>query len=132
MNELAERRASIDVTFGAFMASVYLPFCQRKWKASTAMTEINRIEVHLVREIGEEPLRSITREEMQKLLDSKAKEVGRSVVDHLRFRLRAIFELALSEGLVERNPATSLPHAPSMQDGTRAEGHESRTGAVHG
>jgi hypothetical protein len=45
---------------------------------------------------------------MQSLLDLKAREAGRSVVDHLRFRLRSIFELALSEGVVHRNPAVRL------------------------
>lgn len=53
-------------------------------------------------------MRVITREELQALLDSKAAARGRSVVDHLRFRLRSVFELALSEGVVDRNPATSL------------------------
>jgi integrase len=30
------------------------------------------------------------------------------MIDHLRFRLRSIFTLALSEGIVDRNPATAL------------------------
>jgi hypothetical protein len=50
---------------------------------------------------------AITRDELQKLLDKKAHSLSESVVTHLRFRLRSIFELALSEGAVERNPATS-------------------------
>jgi hypothetical protein len=33
---------------------------------------------------------------------------GRSMVDHLRFRLRSIFELAVSEGAADRNPALAL------------------------
>ena len=45
---------------------------------------------------------------MQALLDATAKKCGRSVVDHLRFRLRSIFALALSEGVVDRNPAATL------------------------
>jgi integrase len=53
-------------------------------------------------------MRAITREQLQALLDGKAKQCGRSMVDHMRFRLRSIFELAISEGVVDRNPATSL------------------------
>jgi integrase len=30
------------------------------------------------------------------------------MLDHLRFRLRSIFELAVSEGVADRNPATSI------------------------
>jgi integrase len=45
-----------------------------------------------------ELLRNVTREMLRDFLDEKAKSVGRSVVDHLRFRLRAIFQLALAEG----------------------------------
>jgi hypothetical protein len=57
---------------------------------------------------GDKLIPSITLDEMQQLLDETAKECGRSVVDHLRFRLRSIFTLAISEGATERNPAASL------------------------
>ncbi|MCC6362205.1 MAG: site-specific integrase [Bryobacterales bacterium] len=50
----------------------------------------------------------IGREELQKLLDKKGKALAKGGVDHLRFRLRSIFTLAVSEGVVDRNPATSL------------------------
>jgi integrase len=53
-------------------------------------------------------MRKIDREEMQQLLDGTAKKCGRSMLDHLRFRLRSIFELAVSEGVADRNPATAL------------------------
>ena len=95
-------------TFENFVELVYLPVYRRKWKASTAMTEVNRTQFHLVRSLGDRLMNEITRDEMQKLLDRIAKKCGRSVVDHLRFRLRSIFELAMSEGVVDRNPATTL------------------------
>jgi integrase len=72
------------------------------------MTEEERLQTHLVNTLGDELIAKIARENLQELLDAKAKKVARSVVDHLRFRLRSIFELALSEGIVERNPAVSL------------------------
>jgi integrase len=53
-------------------------------------------------------LRSLTREALQDFLEQSAKNCGRSVVDHLRFRLRSIFELAVAEGVVDRNPAAAL------------------------
>ena len=71
-------------------------------------TETDRIEFHLVAELGPRLMQEITREELQKLLDDKAKDRSRSLVDHLRFRLRSTFELAMSEGIVDRNPALAL------------------------
>jgi integrase len=108
VNAGAERANRIDFTFAGFVEAVYLPVCYRKWKASTAMTEVDRLQFHLVRSLGSKTMQEITREEMQSLLDLKAHDAGRSVVDHLRFRLRSIFELALSEGVVDRNPAATL------------------------
>ena len=108
VNAGAERAKRIDFTFESFVEAVYLPVCYRKWKASTAMTEVDRLQFHLVQSLGPRTMQKITREEMQSLLDLKARQVGRSVVDHLRFRLRSIFELALSEGVVDRNPAATL------------------------
>ena len=53
-------------------------------------------------------MQETTREELQKLLDRKAKDKSQSLVDHLRFRLQSTFELAMSEGIVDRNPAIAL------------------------
>ncbi len=111
VNEGTERREKRDLTFESFIEFVYIPICERKWKASTVDTELNRIRFHLVQRLGEKRMRDIYRENMQDLLDQTAKKCGRSVVDHLRFRLRSIFELAVSEGVVDRNPARAL-HTP--------------------
>lgn len=108
VNEGVERSVSKELTFESFVELTYLPVYKGKWKNSTAMTEENRIQVHLVGSLGEERMRSITREKLQELLECKAKTCGRSMVDHMRFRLRSIFELAMSERVVEFNPAMSL------------------------
>ena len=110
INETAGHKPSpyVNHTFGQFVEQVYLPVCRGKWKVSTAMNETDRIQYHLVGPLGERPLAAITREELQKLLDVKARKVSKSVVSHLRFRLRAMFALAISEGAVDRNPASEL------------------------
>ena len=95
-------------TFKQFVEVVYLPVCRGKWKVSTGMTEESRLQVHLVTSLGQRPMHEISREDLQCLLDSKSRGLARSVVDHLRFRLRSIFELGVTEGIVERNPAVSL------------------------
>jgi hypothetical protein len=95
-------------TFKGFVDSVYLPVYRGKWKASTTMTEELRVQVHLVGELGSQLMAKIDRDALQRLLNRKAKVLARGGVDHLRFRLRSIFTLAVSEGVVQRNPAVSL------------------------
>ena len=85
--------AVLKHTFGQFVDKVYLPVWTGKWKTSTAMTEIDRIKYHLIQPLGDKAIRDITREEMQTLLNQKAEKLSTSVVSHLRFRLRSIFEL---------------------------------------
>ena len=48
------------------------------------------------------------RDELQDLLDAKAKTLSFSVVDHLRWDLKQVFDMAVAEGHIERNPALFL------------------------
>src|SRR5579875_1088751 len=113
INENAGGRALPQAfTFETFVRSVFLEVRRRQWKASTAMTAEALITTHLLPELGPLPLKSITREQMQKVLDAKARNLAESVVNHLRFHLRDIFNLALGERAVEYNPALAL-HTPA-------------------
>jgi len=117
VNEGAENPEKIIWTFAKFCEVVYLPVCHQKWKASTGMVETNRLEVHLIRPLKERVMQEITRKELQNLLDKEARSCGRSMVDHLRFRLRSVFTLAMSEGVVDRNPAVALFTPRHYQEG---------------
>ena len=56
-----------------------------------------------------EAIASFSRDELQDFLDRKAqKGLSYSVVSHLRWDLKQIFELAVSEGYLIRNPASML------------------------
>lgn len=107
-NMLAGQSVTPIYTFGQFIEVIYLPVYHRKWKPSTAITEENRLKANLVPELGSMLMTDITREALQNLLDLKANTQATSMVAHLRFRLRSIFELAMSEGVVDRNPAMAL------------------------
>src|SRR5215813_5686645 len=52
-------------------------------------------------------MRTFTRDELQTVLDSKSSK-SFSTVDHLRWDLRQIFEMAIAEGVINRNPADLL------------------------
>jgi integrase len=95
--------------FGEFVAEVYFPFYSRKWKHSTRDSVVNRVSVHLVTSFGDRELSSVKRDELQDLLDAKAKGgLSFSVVDHLRWDVKQVFDMAVSEGHVVRNPALLL------------------------
>jgi integrase len=104
-------------TFKAFVEDVYLPFCRRSWKESTAGTSENLITTHLIPEFGKQLLHAIRREDMQDFLDRKAEDLSSSVVAHLRWFLNAIFKLALSDGLTLNNPAAELRIPKKCQPG---------------
>ena len=104
-------------TFQQFVEKVYLPFCQRSWKESTAVTSEHKVRKNLVPEFGNRLLQAIGREELQDFLDRKAKVLSAGVVKHLRWFLNAIFKLAVSDGLVASNPAAELRIPKKCQPG---------------
>jgi integrase len=109
---VTEERAKSDgrnaVTFGSFVEHVYFPYYSRKWKDSTRENNVNRISVHLVKAFEERELPGFKRDELQDLLDAKTKSLSFSVVDHLRWDLKQIFDMAIAEGHITLNPALLL------------------------
>jgi len=104
-------------TFAQFIDGVYLPFCRRSWKESTAGTSEQIIKSHLVPEFGRNLLHSIGREDLQDFLDRKAEDLSESVVAHLRWFLNAVFKLAVSDGVMLNNPAAELRIPRKCQPG---------------
>jgi integrase len=92
-----------------YVDQIFLPFYRRKWKRSTAMTTAERIRNHITNELGHRSVPSITRDQLQALLDSKASNgLSKSLITHLRWDLKQIFRLAIADGLAVRNPAEDL------------------------
>ncbi len=103
------REASPLVGFSDFVKEVYLPFYRRRWKRSTAMTNEDRLRLHLCNTFGNRSLGTFTRDDLQTMLEHRA-AVGHSfsTLDHLRWDLRQIFEMAVAENYIARNPARLL------------------------
>lgn len=108
INSGVSRIAKPVYTFKMFINEVYLPFCRRSWKESTAGTSEQIVKSHLIPEFGNDLLHSIRRDELQDFLDRKALDLSSSVVSHLRWFLNGIFKLALSDALIQGNPAAEL------------------------
>ena len=79
----------VPYTFGRFLEDVYLPHCRRTWKPSTAYTSEHTVKLHVLPEFENRLLSSVTRTDMQDLLEAKAKTLAKSVVAHIRPRLPA-------------------------------------------
>jgi integrase len=81
----------------------------RNWKESTSGTTEQIIETHILREFENRALATVSRKELQALLNDKAaKGLSKSLVHHIGWQLKAIFNLAESDGLVEKNPGAEL------------------------
>ena len=117
-------------TLGDWIRDVFLPLSRRKWKLSTASTTGDRIRKHLITDLESVELQSISRDRLQQYLEQKAAEgCSFSVVDHLRWDLRAIFRLAAQDGVLPSNPAELLFTPPTVASPslTRALGQAGST-----
>ncbi len=108
--ERAKRETERAWKFGEFVEQIYFPYYSRKWKDSTRENNVNRVSVHLVAAFRERELSNFRRDELQDLLDTKARqdELSFSVVDHLRWDMKQVFDMAVAEGQIVRNPALLL------------------------
>jgi integrase len=94
---------------GDWIREAFLPFIRRKWKLSTASTSGDRIRKYLITDFAAVELQSVTRDLLQQYLEQKAAAgLSFSVVDHLRWDMRAIFRLAVQDRILPSNPAEML------------------------
>jgi integrase len=100
---------SSKTSFDDFVKQVYLPFYRRKWKDSTAGTNVDRLDHHLIPIFAPRPMGAFIRDDLQAFLDKKASEgLSFSTVDHLRWDLKQIFDMAVHEEYLKKNPAALL------------------------
>jgi hypothetical protein len=68
-----------------------------------------RVPIHLVDGLGSQELSAFRRDFLQDLLDVKTKaDLSFSTVDHLRWDLKQIFDLAVAKGHIVHNPTLLL------------------------
>ena len=114
--------ASPDCELARFIDGIFFPFYRRKWKTSTAMTTEGRIIFHIRDPYAGRKLGSFSRDELQTFLEGKVEGgLSASVVAHLRWDLKQIFDMAVAEGHLVKNPAHLLfpprgaPIAPKLR-----------------
>jgi integrase len=72
------------------------------------MTNEDRLAHHLTSAFDARSRGSLTRDDLQAVLDLKGQTLSFSVVDHLRWDLTQLFDMAVAEGHWQRNPASLL------------------------
>jgi integrase len=112
---------SSKTTFDAFVNNIYLPFYRRKWKKSTADCNLDRLKHHVTSVFAGRPLDTFVRDELQDFLDRKAVDgLSFSTVDHLRWDLKQIFDMAVAEDYLRKNPAALLFTPKQARRGPKA------------
>src|SRR5262249_49046925 len=124
-SEAATVEINSQVTTKEFVESVFLPFARKRWKPITDAARTDSIKRYIVAPLGNSAVASLKRDELQALLDG-LKNMARSMVDHLRWDIKQILDLAVAEGIIPRNPVYSnrmllfvpreckKPHQPVM------------------
>ena len=98
------------ITFGE-LAQEYIELNKPNWERSTSRVNVQIIEDHLVGKLGVRGVRDYanTEADLQRFLNGYVeKQSSRSLLGKLITFLRAIFDLAVDKGLLERNPARKL------------------------
>jgi hypothetical protein len=109
-----------------FIERQHLLFSRTKWEAFYRWHLRRRIRHHVINDIGDRTVRDFTLTSLQSLLEGKADvDLSFSVVDHLRWDLSAIFEMAIAEKVIETSPATRLYTPKTWTAGTDT-GHVGR------
>ena len=115
-----KQQPTSECTFGDFVNQVYLPFYRRKWKSSTTACNLDRLRHHISCEFDGRTLGSFTRNGLQDFLDQKAAQgLSFSTVDHLRWDLKQIFQMAVLEDYLLKNPAALLFTPTRAKSGTK-------------
>jgi integrase len=109
INEGAGFRSCLPTNFRDYILKVFLPQRRKKWRDSTDITTTERFDHHLLPRFGDCELVEFTRDRLQQFLDEKASSgLSKSVLDHLRWDLNAVFKMASDDAILKGNPAGSL------------------------
>ena len=95
-------------TFGE-LAREFIDLNKPNWESSTGRVNVQTIEGHLIGRLGSRPVRELAESELQRFINEYIeKESSQSLLTRLVTFLRAILNVAIDRGLLERNPARKL------------------------
>jgi len=96
-------------TLGWFTRSRFFPLREGStWKESTAANRKSAIERDILGKFGDLPMVEIDKVMLQTHLVELAKRLSEGRVKHARFYLKAIFDEAIDQDFIQKNPARKL------------------------
>lgn len=116
-----------EILFGAFASQWFDLFKRPHLSAAGEQMYSTIFNAHLLPAFGGRQMRSITPNEIQAFLNTKAS--SKSKVDQIYMVLRQIFKAAHSQGIIDRNP-TDLLKKPIAPEGKRRALTDEETKAV--
>jgi integrase len=97
------------VTLAWFTRNRFFPLREGSaWRQETAAIRKSEIEHDVLARLGDLPLAKIDKVMLQTHLNGLAKTLSHARVQHARFYFKAIFEEAIGQDLVQKNPARKL------------------------
>jgi integrase len=97
------------VTLAWFTRNRFFPLREGSaWRQETAAIRKSEIEHDVLARLGDLPLAKIDKVMLQTHLNELAKTLSHARVQHARFYFKAIFEEAIEQDLVQKNPARKL------------------------
>jgi integrase len=97
------------VTLGWFTRNRFFPLREGStWKESTASNRRSSIERDILAKFGDVPMQQIDNFMLQMHLNDLARMLSEGRVKHARFYMKAIFEEAIEQDFVQKNPARKL------------------------
>jgi hypothetical protein len=97
------------VTLAWFTRNRFFPLREGSaWRRETATIRKSEIEHDVLARLGDLPLAKIDKVMLQTHLNDLAKTLSQARVQHARFYFKAIFEEAIEQDLVQKNPARKL------------------------
>ncbi len=127
INEATDGQDNREITFRDFVEAVFLPCYRRRWKASTAITNIDRMRRHLQPALGRPPLAQLHARSTANLLGREVRR--RALVQHGRPpSLGSPPALQAGPGRRLRRPQPCNPPAYSAGGIVGSEAHHESTG----
>ena len=108
INNAAKAEVPQSITLEDFATTVFFPFYKRKWKPLSYKSRTVSIQHYIVGTFGSRRLDEITRDDMQLFLDG-LKDLAYTTVDHLRWDLKQLMDLAVAERVIPSNPVYVPP-----------------------
>ena len=100
------KKAPFDphVTFSWYVNNRYLVNHRSSWRPATLHSTTSELRLYIEPEFGDIQLGEIERHDCSQFLEKLAKKYSRAVVLHCKVTTKAIFEDAIEDGYISRNP----------------------------